>query len=183
MTRAEITVGEYMELMEILKQTLALGGSDIFIVPGSQVKVKVRGQMQPVGTDRMTCDQTEKLIRQTYELARGRSMDKLLEEGDDDFSFAIPGVSRYRVSTFKQRGSYSAVIRVIAFTLPEPSELHIPDAVMELANTNNGMVLVTGPAGSGKSTTINCLLSLLEYDKGTIEIFGKEMKPTPKTAA
>lgn len=91
--------------------------------------------------------------------------------GDDDFSFAIPGVSRFRVSTFKQRGSYSAVIRVISFTLPQPSELHIPDAVMNLADSRRGMVLVTGPAGSGKSTTLACLIdrsSFLFYTRFSV---------------
>lgn len=85
--------------------------------------------------------------------------------GDDYFSFAIPGVSRFRVSTFKQRGSYSAVIRVISFTLPQPSELHIPDAVMNLADSRRGMVLVTGPAGSGKSTTLACLIDRINHER------------------
>lgn len=85
--------------------------------------------------------------------------------GDDDFSFAIPGVSRFRVSTFKQRGSYSAVIRVISFTLPQPSELHIPDAVMNLADSRRCMVLVTRPAGSGKSTTLACLIDRINHER------------------
>ena len=152
MTRAGITVGEYMELMEILKQTLTLGGSDIFIVPGSQVKVKVRGQMQPVGTDRMTCDQTEKLIRQTYELARGRSMDKLLEEGDDDFSFSLENLSRFRCNAYRQRGSLAAAYRVVTFGLPDPDEMGIPP-------------LVTGPAGSGKSTTLACIIDRINQSR------------------
>lgn len=78
---------------------------------------------------------------------------------------AIPGVSRFRVSTFKQRGSYSAVIRVISFTLPQPSELHIPDAVMNLADSRRGMVLVTEPAGSGKSTTLACLIDRINHER------------------
>ena len=82
-----------------------------------------------------------------YALAE-RDISKFEETGDDDFSFAIPGVSRYRVSTFKQRGSYSAVIRVISFTLPKPSDLHIPDSVMEMcirdrAHTEGSMHVLT----------------------------------------
>ena len=76
--------------------------------------------------------------------------------GDDDFSFAIPGVSRFRVSTFKQRGSYSAVIRVISFALPQPSELHIPDAVMNLADSRRLPEAVSpqhSPASLTGSTT------------------------------
>ena len=165
MTRAGITVGEYMELMEILKQTLTLGGSDIFIVPGSQVKVKVRGQMQPVGTDRITCDQTEKLIRQTYELARGRSMDKLLEEGDDDFSFSLENLSRFRCNAYRQRGSLAAAYRVVTFGLPNPDQMGIPPLVTGLAQLRSGMVLVTGPAGSGKSTTLACIVDRINQSR------------------
>ena len=76
----------------------------------------------------------------------------MLETGDDDFSMAIPGLSRFRVNTYRQRGSLAAVIRIIAFNLPDPQDLHIPPAVMEAADLTKGMVLITGPAGSGKST-------------------------------
>ena len=78
----------------------------------------------------------------------------MLETGDDDFSMAIPGLSRFRVNTYRQRGSLAAVIRIIAFNLPDPQDLHIPPAVMEAADLTKGMVLITGPAGSGKSTTM-----------------------------
>ena len=85
-------------------------------------------------------------------------MESLLRTGDDDFSFSIPGLSRFRVSAFRQRGSLSAVIRVIRFQLPDYRQLNIPDAVMELGDNRQGMVLVVGPAGSGKSTTLACLV-------------------------
>ena len=85
-------------------------------------------------------------------------METLLRTGDDDFSFSIPGLSRFRVSAFRQRGSLSAVIRVIRFQLPDYRQLNIPDAVMELGDNRQGMVLVVGPAGSGKSTTLACLV-------------------------
>lgn len=101
---------------------------------------------------------TESLIRQIYILAQNRKIDPFLESGDDDFSFAIPGLSRYRVSTYKQRGSLAAVIRVIAFELPDPALLGIPDLILQLTDLTKGMLLVTGPAGSGKSTTLACLI-------------------------
>ncbi len=103
-------------------------------------------------------DTTESLIRQIYILAQNRKIDPFLESGDDDFSFAIPGLSRYRVSTYKQRGSLAAVIRVIAFELPDPALLGIPDSILQLTDLTKGMLLVTGPAGSGKSTTLACLI-------------------------
>ena len=96
-------------------------------------------------------------IREIYALAR-RNMEKLLLSGDDDFSFALPGLARFRVSTYKQRGSLAAVIRVIAFGIPDYRELGIPEMVMNVADTVSGLVLVTGPAGGGKSTTQACII-------------------------
>jgi twitching motility protein PilT len=107
---------------------------------------------------------TYEFVTSIYSIA-GRDINHFEECGDDDFSFAIPGVSRFRVSTFKQRGSYSAVIRVISFDLPNPKALMIPDTVMNLANTNRGMVLVTGPAGSGKSTTLACIIDKINRER------------------
>ena len=85
-------------------------------------------------------------------------MDQLLETGDDDFSFAIPGMSRFRISAYKQRGSLSAVIRIITFSLPDPAARGIPENVMALDRFSKGLVLVTGSAGSGKSTTLACMI-------------------------
>lgn len=132
-----------MDVKKILKEATDNGASDIFIVAGRPLTYKSKGMMECLNEIRMIPKETFEFVTSIYALAE-RDISKFEETGDDDFSFAIPGVSRYRVSTFKQRGSYSAVIRVISFTLPKPSDLHIPDSVMELAETNNGMVLVTG---------------------------------------
>ena len=83
----------------------------------------------------------------------------------DDFSMAIPGLSRFRVNTYRQRGSLAAVIRIIAFNLPDPQDLHIPPAVMEAADLTKGMVLITGPAGSGKSTTMACIIDKINHSR------------------
>ena len=120
--------------------------------------------MNTLDDQRMEPKDTFQFVSAIYTLAE-RNIDDFDRTGDDDFSFAIPGVSRFRVSTFKQRGSYSAVIRIISFTLPHPSELGIPDAVMELADARSGMILVTGPAGSGKSTTLACLIDKINHER------------------
>lgn len=131
--------------------------SDIFIIAGLPLTYKVNGLLHSEG-DRLMPDITEKLIREIYTLAGNRQITPFAECGDDDFSFAIPGLSRYRVSTYKQRGSLAAVIRIIAFELPDPSLLGIPQTVLNLTSMTKGMILVTGPAGSGKSTTLACLV-------------------------
>ena len=85
-------------------------------------------------------------------------MERLLQTGDDDFSFSLAGLARFRVNVYRQRGSMAAVIRVVAFDIPDWKDLSIPEQVMDLAGVTHGMVLVTGTAGSGKSTTQACII-------------------------
>ena len=108
---------------------------------------------------------TEILLRQIYQMSNNRNFDRFLEIGDDDFSFSIPGLSRFRVNTYRQRGSLAAVIRVIAFELPDPEILNIPEDVMSVSDFTKGMVLVTGPAGSGKSTTMACIVDRINHSR------------------
>ena len=148
----------------ILQDATEAGASDIFIVAGLPLSYRVNGVLFHKG-ERLMPDSTEAFIRQIYELTHAHPIDDFLKNGDDDFSFAIRGLSRFRVSTYKQRGSLAAVIRVITFELPNPAELGIPDAVMGLSEYTKGMVLVTGPAGSGKSTTLACLVDRINSTK------------------
>jgi len=138
--------------------------SDIFIVAGLPLSYKVNGILHSEGERLMPSD-TEAIIREIYHFADNRPIQSFLEKGDDDFSFAIPGVSRYRVSTYKQRSSLAAVIRIIAFELPRPEDLGIPPRVLELTSATKGMILVTGPAGSGKSTTLACLVDKINSSR------------------
>lgn len=149
---------------EFLKEATLSHASDIFIVAGLPLSFKINGKMQRIG-ERLTPDMTEQIIKDIYELAGDRDIKPFLHKGDDDFSFAIPACSRFRVSTYKQRGSLAAVIRVIAFELPNPSALGIPNTVIEMSERTKGLVLVTGPAGSGKSTTLACLIDAINSTK------------------
>ena len=153
-----------MDVKKILDQATDINASDIFVIAGRPLSYKIKGQIEELDEIRLFPNETHEFVTELYRLAE-RDIAEFEKRGDDDFSFAVPGVSRFRVNTFKQRGSYSAVIRVISFELPEPSALMIPDAVMELANTGHGMVLVTGPAGSGKSTTLACLINKINHEK------------------
>ncbi len=153
-----------MDVRNILDQATKLGASDIFVIAGRPLTYRAKGKMEPISEEKMLPSDTHEFVTGLYMLAE-RDITAFAQAGDDDFSFAISGISRFRVNTFKQRGSYSAVIRVISFTLPHPSELMIPDAVMNLADTNHGMVLVTGPAGSGKSTTLACLINKINQEQ------------------
>ena len=85
-------------------------------------------------------------------------MDDYLAEGDDDFAFAIPGLARFRVNAYRQRGSLAAVVRIVSFSIPDWEKIHIPQRVMDLASMTGGIILMTGTAGSGKSTTQACII-------------------------
>lgn len=150
-----------MNIHEILEKSVAKNASDIFIVAGQPVTIKVFNQLVPLDETRLLPDDTNQLIQDIYTLSQERNNKPLVEKGDDDFSFSIRGLSRFRVSTYKQRGSYAAVIRVISFELPHPEEIGISQDIIELANIKKGLILVTGPAGSGKSTTQACMIDYI----------------------
>ena len=152
------------QIPEFLTEAANKRVSDIFIIAGRTLAEKIDGHLFSIG-ERLMPEQTESLLRTIYKLAGNRDMSKLLETGDDDFSFSISGVSRFRVNAYKQRGSLAAVIRVIAFRLPDPAELMIQDDVMNITGYTRGMVLVTGSAGSGKSTTMACLIDRINHTR------------------
>ena len=152
------------QLSALLKKAYDLGGSDIFIVPGAKVTCKVKGEMVPLSEDIVKPVGTEALVNEAYQLAH-RDIAKLRAEGDDDFSFAVAGLSRFRCNAYLQRGTLAATCRMVAFGLPEPRSLGIPDLVMELSRFRNDMILVTGPAGSGKSTTLACMVDRINQTR------------------
>ena len=123
-----------MNAREILEQAVREDVSDIFIVAGLPVSCRKNGNIIQTQEEKLFPKETEALLNEIYGMAGDRDMMNLLVHGDDDFSFAIPGVSRFRVSAYKQRGALSAVIRVITFQLPNPQELGIPEAVMQFAD-------------------------------------------------
>lgn len=147
-----------MELSRILEQALTLSASDIFIVTGSPVTAKVRGEFVPLTQEKVMPADAENLIRETYKMANDRDVDELMKNGDDDFSFSLVRKSRFRCNAYRQRGTVAATYRVVNFGLPNPESIGIPQLVMDSIAAMNGMILVTGPAGSGKSTTLACLV-------------------------
>lgn len=147
-----------MAIIDLLSKITKAGASDIFIVAGRPLSYKVNGFIRTEGEGKLMPSDTDSLVTEIYDLAGHKSMDRLRKTGDDDFSFAIGGVARFRINSYKQRGSLSAVIRVINFNIPDPHDLKIPDKIMGFSDFKKGLVLVTGPAGSGKSTTLACMI-------------------------
>lgn len=147
-----------MELSVLLNAALDMEGADVFIVPGAQPVVKCKGMIEPLAEGRLMPADTEALVRQAYQMAGARDFDKLRNECDDDFSFSLERRARFRCNAYRQRGTYAATMRAVTFGLPDPNALHIPKLVIDLAEKRSGMILVTGPAGSGKSTTLACMI-------------------------
>ena len=154
-----------MDITELLTQAVQRGASDVFIVPGSAVAYKVNGEILPEEGMKMMPKDTYELISQLYAVAERPQFQAFMDSGDDDYSFSLRDAGRFRVNVYKQRGSLSAVIRVVPFGLPDASQLGIPEVVMKLGHRAKGLVLVTGPAGSGKSTTLACMIDQINHKR------------------
>ncbi len=147
-----------------LKEMVEREAADIFIVAGKPVSFKTKKHIENYDDNRVLPKDAEATIREIYEIA-GRNIQPLFDRGDDDFSFSIPGVSRFRINAYMQRGSIAAVIRVVAFALPDPKKLSIPNEILELGNLQRGLVLITGTSFSGKTTTLTCILDKINEEQ------------------
>ena len=153
------------DVKDILKEAIEKNASDIFFVAGAPYALKIKGNIEKQGDERLTPDLCEIIIKKIYNETPYSHYEKFLETGDDDFSISIPGVGRFRVNTYRQRNSQAAVLRVVRFDLPKPEDYGIPDEIIELSNVKKGMILVTGPAGSGKSTTLACIIDKINENR------------------
>ena len=144
-------------LNDVLRKAVELGAADVFLVAGIPITYKVKGTQVKVDSEIMKPSTIEPLVNEIYTVA-GRSRDVFDDGSDDDFSFAMTELGRFRVNVFRQRGSVAAVIRVIKFGIPDPASMGIPESVLSLADNKTGLVLVTGSAGAGKSTTLACMI-------------------------
>ncbi len=151
------------ELESLLKQAVDAHASDIFIMAGMPLTYKAKDRMIRLNDEIVKPAQSEGFVAEIYSLGR-RDMARVAD-GDDDFSITVPNLSRFRVSIYKQRGSLAAVIRVIPFGIPDYKAMQIPEGVMSVAEKTKGLVLVTGPAGSGKSTTLACIIDRINQTR------------------
>lgn len=150
--------------MEYLKTAVAEEASDVFFVAGKAACMKKDGHIVPLSDSRPMPADTEAMVTGLFEAA-GRDMAAFLHSGDADFSFPVPGLARFRVNTYRQRGSWAAVIRIVSFDIPDWKAIRIPEAVMDLSNMESGLILFTGTAGSGKTTTQACLIDRINHTR------------------
>jgi twitching motility protein PilT len=153
----------------VLRQMLAVSDkvSDLIFSPGRPPQVELTGSLQPVrinGLEKLTPAHTAgiaKLILGNQEIA----IENLEKTGSADLSFSVPGDCRFRVNIFKQRGTHAIVMRVIPAQPPQFADLNLPEQLKKIADLKNGVVLVTGPTGSGKSSTLAAIIDLINETK------------------
>ena len=140
---------------EILRAAKEAGASDVHLTVGIPPKMRVNGNLITMDYPKMLpADTLEVLVNIMTEVQRER----FEERGEYDMSFSIPNCGRYRVNAYKQRGSVALAFRLVGTKVPSPEELGVPESVIDLYQRKRGLVLVTGPTGSGKSTTMACLI-------------------------
>lgn len=153
-----------MDIQNVLRQAAEWNASDVFLVAGLPVTLKCKGHQQRLTEGILMPEHTQALIDQIYRFI-GRDQTRIAQGKDDDFSFAVRGMGRFRVNVFRQRGSMAAVIRLIQFGLPDPALLGIPEEVLSLTENQKGLVLVTGAVGTGKSTTLACMIQRINQSR------------------
>lgn len=140
---------------ELLRTAKERNASDVHITVGIPPKIRVNGTLENMNYPKLMPDDTNTIIKSIMNQHQAEILEK---QGEVDFSFSVPQFGRYRINVFMQRGSLSAAIRLVGTTIPTPEALGLPKSVVELYKKKRGLVLVTGPTGSGKSTTLASLI-------------------------
>ena len=161
------------DLKQILMRSIDAGASDIHFTVGRPPCYRVDGVLSPIEGERLTPEMLEELLLPLMDERHREEFDK---DGQTDFAYAISGVGRFRVNVFQQRGTYASVMRCLPFEIPQPETLGIPKEVVEVTNHKRGLVLVTGPTGSGKSTLVNLIARFYDATSGTIQIDGQNIQ-------
>jgi twitching motility protein PilT len=144
------------QLVRLLTAGVHHGASDIHFRPGAAPLYRVRGELRPLKHDKLKPADTEAIA--LHILSRALTKDQVAELQEYDTSYSLPGVSRFRVNVYRQRGSLALVLRIIPPEVPTLEKLGLPEVVGEIARSERGLVLVTGATGSGKSSTLAAMI-------------------------
>jgi twitching motility protein PilT len=150
-----------MDIQSYLAQAVEENASDLHITVGEPPILRIDGELMPVGEERLTPADTLELTKQVV----GDRFDELEKMGELDFSMGVKGLGRFRVNAYRQRSSYGMALRVVHNRIPAIEELGLPSIVRDLARKQRGLILVTGPTGSGKSTTLASMIDLINTER------------------
>ncbi len=154
---------QQLSLSELLHKLSELGGSDLHVTTGTPPLVRVHGEIRPLdGYRPLNSAETKQLA---YSVLTDAQKHRFEENLELDFSFGVKGLSRFRANIFNQRGAVGAVFRAIPYEIKSFDELGLPTVVKELCNKPRGLVLVTGPTGSGKSTTLAAMIDKVNNER------------------
>lgn len=151
-----------MNIVELVNLATEKKASDIHITVGLPPVLRINGELIRLEEDRLMPDDTKKLV---YEVLSEEVIKILEEKGEIDTSFSSPKVGRYRINAYKQRGSYGMALRIIPLEVPTIESLGLPSVVKDLSRLPRGLVLVTGPTGSGKSTTLASMINQINEER------------------
>ena len=151
------------QLLNILKAARERRASDVHISVATVPVIRVNSQLMPMEDQtRLMPDDTRRLLTSVM---NEEQLQTLKKNGEVDLAFGVPELGRFRMNVYSQRGSYAAAIRMMNTRVPEPEELGLPESVIELYKKKSGLVLVTGPTGSGKSTTLASLIQKINNNR------------------
>ncbi len=147
---------------DLLHEAMGMNASDVHLTVGLPPMIRLKGELLPIRDFKLTPANTESVVSVMLSPLQRAILD---EKGEIDFSYHIPNVSRFRVNIYRQRKSLTIAIRIIMTTVPTIKSLHFPDTLKELALRPRGLVLVTGPTGSGKSTTLAAMVDYINNSR------------------
>ena len=147
--------GFSLSIESILSESVKMGASDTHITVGLPPMIRIDGMLMPMGNQPLTAADTEYLCKSMIDKSRQQYLN---ERGEIDFSYVVEDYSRFRCNVFKQRGTYALAARTITNEIPTCEQLGLPNVFKDLVMLPRGLILVTGPTGSGKSTTLAAMI-------------------------
>ncbi|MGE5629866.1 MAG: type IV pilus twitching motility protein PilT [Caulobacteraceae bacterium] len=151
-----------MGVRDLLNAAVEKNASDIHVTVGVPPMLRINGSIYPYGDLKMNSQEIEQLVS---EILSGKQLELLREKGDMDVSYSVEGLGRFRFNIYKQRGTYAFAARSIPFEIPELKGLELPPIIGELTGVSKGLILVTGPTGSGKSTTLAAMINKINNER------------------
>lgn len=151
-----------MNLQQLLEQASSMGASDLHLTVGIPPVLRINGELKKIEMEPLNPADTQELL---MNVMTEDQKNTFMKNGEVDFSFSLPSIGRFRANFYRQRGSFTAAIRLVASVIPSATDLKLPDAISELAERKRGLVLVTGPTGSGKSTTLASMVDMINQKR------------------